>query len=215
MSINKLFTPEDLRAPGVQALIAANLFPLFGVLFFGWSLFSIMLLYWLENIVIGIFNVIRMRRAEKPMPDAEAGVKLGGKPYAPEMKGQLIAFFILHYGLFTAVHGVFVFALFRSDEAPTLAVVVGLVSLLWSHAVSYFTNYIGKGEYKSLSAPDLFIQPYKRIFVLHLTIIFGGGFSLAIGSPIFALVVLIALKITVDIWLHLHERDVFAKHTVS
>ncbi len=213
--MSKLFTPDNLRAPGVQALIAANLIPLFGVLFFGWSLFAIMLLYWLENIVIGIFNVIRMRRAEKPMPDAQAGVKLGGKPYVPEMKRQLIAFFILHYGLFTAVHGVFVFALFKSDEMPTLAIVMGFVSLLWSHAVSYFTNYIGKGEYKSLSAPDLFIQPYKRIFIMHLTIIFGGGFSMAIGAPIFALVVLIALKITVDILLHLHERDVFAKHVAG
>ena len=42
------------------ALIAANCLPLFGVLFFGWDTFSIIFLYWAENVVIGAINVLKM-----------------------------------------------------------------------------------------------------------------------------------------------------------
>src|SRR4051812_39197593 len=41
-------------------LIAANALPLFGVLFLGWDAFSIVLLYWTENVVIGAINVLKM-----------------------------------------------------------------------------------------------------------------------------------------------------------
>jgi hypothetical protein len=49
-------------------LIAVNLIPLFGVLF-GWSLFSIMFLYWIENGVIGFFNVFK---SQGRVPDGHA-----------------------------------------------------------------------------------------------------------------------------------------------
>src|SRR5882724_7957891 len=42
------------------ALIAANALPLFGVLFLGWDTFSIVALYWTENVIIGAINVLKM-----------------------------------------------------------------------------------------------------------------------------------------------------------
>ena len=48
----------------VLFLIAVNLIPLFGVLFFGWSLFSIMFLYWIENGIIGFFNILKIALGE-------------------------------------------------------------------------------------------------------------------------------------------------------
>src|SRR4029078_1121143 len=41
-------------------LIAANALPLFGVLFLGWDTFSIVALYWSENVIIGAINVLKM-----------------------------------------------------------------------------------------------------------------------------------------------------------
>jgi Family of unknown function (DUF6498) len=49
-------------------LIAVNTIPLFGVLFFGWSLFSIMFLYWLENGIVGFFNVFKIALARAAGP---------------------------------------------------------------------------------------------------------------------------------------------------
>src|SRR4029079_8541114 len=49
-------------------LIAANALPLFGVLFLGWDAFSIVLVYWTENVVIGAINVLKMITCS---PDAD------------------------------------------------------------------------------------------------------------------------------------------------
>ena len=41
------------RVGAVVALIVANLIPLIGVLFFGWSVWNILIVYWLENGIVG------------------------------------------------------------------------------------------------------------------------------------------------------------------
>ena len=42
----------------VVFLVAVNLIPLFGVLFLGWGLFPIMVLYWLENGIVGLLVLV-------------------------------------------------------------------------------------------------------------------------------------------------------------
>ncbi|MDH3417747.1 MAG: DUF6498-containing protein, partial [Gammaproteobacteria bacterium] len=49
-----------LSRPSAIVLIVANLVPLFGVLFLGWRVFDVIILYWAENVVIGVINVLRM-----------------------------------------------------------------------------------------------------------------------------------------------------------
>ena len=46
----------------VVALVVANAIPLIGVLFFGWSVWTILIVYWLENGIVGVFNVLKMAR---------------------------------------------------------------------------------------------------------------------------------------------------------
>ena len=60
-----------------------------------------MALFWFENVVIGGLNVMRM---------LVSGVRMGGAG----VFGALFtgAFFTVHYGLFTLVHGMFVVMLF-------------------------------------------------------------------------------------------------------
>ena len=57
----------------VALLIAVNLIPLLGVLVLGWGLFGIMVLYWLENGIIGLFNLPKIALASAPG---------GGLPYS-------------------------------------------------------------------------------------------------------------------------------------
>jgi hypothetical protein len=48
------------RRPGAAVILGANLVPALVALYFGWDPFAIVLLYWLENAVIGLFNLLRI-----------------------------------------------------------------------------------------------------------------------------------------------------------
>lgn len=48
--------------------------------------------------------------------------------------------------------------------------------------------------------------PYPRIVVMHLTIIVGGMLAMALGAPVYALVVLLGAKTLVDLAAHRRER---------
>src|SRR2546427_9598209 len=54
--------------PSLVALVVANALPLVGVLFLGWTVFPLVLLYWLENVVVGGFNVAKLLLAQPRQP---------------------------------------------------------------------------------------------------------------------------------------------------
>ncbi len=97
----------------VAALLVANSIPLIGVLFLGWNVWTILTIYWLENGVVGVFNVLKMARAEGPvLGGVVAGSMMrNGVPTEGSAKVVLIPFFVIHYGLFWLVHGVFILTL--------------------------------------------------------------------------------------------------------
>lgn len=76
-----------------------------------------------------------------------------------------------------------------------------------SHAISFYVNFIGRREYLDGTLQKLMGEPYKRIMVMHVTIIFGGFLAMALGSPLPALMLLIVLKIGADARAHVRERS--------
>ena len=206
-------------------LVIANLIPLFSVVFLGWSVFEVMALFWLENVVIGFLNVARM-----------AVQFFLRKAYEAVL---MIPFFCFHYGMFTAVHGIFVISMFApgGEEAagtvfenmddwggpfglagvlPAMLSYTGMVyaviGLFFSHFMSFLVNYIGKGEYLKTNVMDLMHAPYKRVMILHMTILFGGFLVLSTGEALWALMLLIVLKIGIDLVVHLQEHGAFKKN---
>jgi hypothetical protein len=93
----------------VVALVAANAVPLIGVLFLGWSVWNILIVYWLENGIVGAVNILKIARAEGD--DLMSGVRINGRSPNGLAKAALIPFFVIHYGLFWLVHGIFVLTL--------------------------------------------------------------------------------------------------------
>ena len=200
-------TAADWRRPSVLALIAANLVPVAGVWFLGWKIFPLVFLYWSENVVIGVFNVLKMFFSTSAKSAAS--------------KFFLIPFFCVHYGMFTFVHGIFVIVLF-GHAGPTANISPGLnlfgeamrvnylgwavLGIIMSRGVSFVTNYIGGGEFRRVTVEQLMMQPYGRIVVLHLAILGGGYLIMALHSPLAGLLLFIALKIALDLAAHLAER---------
>ncbi|HKW29250.1 MAG TPA: DUF6498-containing protein [Verrucomicrobiae bacterium] len=203
----------DWWRPSVIALVLANLVPVAGVFLLGWEIFPLMFLFWSENVIIGVINVLRMLTANPESPLSWAG------------KLFVIPFFCFHYGMFTFVHGILVVALFGGYQRHGLGFPTpetfwriaqenylgwAILGLAISRGISFATNYLGNGEYRRASLPQLMQQPYGRIVVLHLAILFGGFLMLALHSPVWGLLLLVALKIALDLRGHFAERRKFA-----
>jgi hypothetical protein len=201
----------------VVALIVANLIPLAGVVFFGWNVWMILIVYWLENGVVGVFNVLKMLKAEGAPGDASATWRMNGRPVNDVSKAGLIPFFVMHYGIFWFVHGVFVITLplFGSMESDAVDMTTGfepltipfaVLALAISHGLSYYFNYLKGGEYRRTSAAAQMFAPYGRLVVLHITIIIGGMAIAFTGAPAAAVAILVGLKTLLDVGFHLAEH---------
>ena len=189
----------------IPALILSNLIPVFGVLFLDWSAAAILILYWAENIVVGFFNVLKMIMAKGPKRISPRR-DIPGSVVRTSEKVFGIGFFIVHFGAFTLGHGVFVVSLFGKDFPSPGSFAIAVASLFLSHGLSFALHYVKKGEYKEAQFNQLFFSPYKRIIVMHITIIAAGWALGMLGSPDGALLVLIALKIFFDTQAHRKEH---------
>jgi hypothetical protein len=208
----------------ILALIAANFAPLFGVLFFGWDAAAIVLLYWIENLIIGSYNILRMILV-KVKSQSEQFKKL-----------FIIPFFCVHFGGFCAVHGFFLLTFFKlgadsevfspkdpwSGPLVFLQLLVSVIARVWesrpagmewpvlclvaSHGISFIRNYLIGGEYLTLTIGKLMSRPYTRIVLLHVAIIAGGVPIMMLGSPVPLLCILVFLKIGMDVWLHIKSH---------
>lgn len=194
---------DKKRFPFVSVvfLIGVNLIPLYGVLAWGWKLFSILFLYWLESFVIGAFTVLKIGKAK-----GTGRVNPSGETVANVPDLQMIPFFLFHYGLFMFVHLVFILVLFWPPTIAVRDLLLAFGSLWVSHGISYVSNFLGREEYRRTSPEQQMFAPYPRILIMHLTILFGGAIAKSIGAPPAALVIMISLKIIVDVYFHLAQH---------
>lgn len=183
-------TNQSLR---LLRLGITNTVPLFGVLFFGWSLFAILFYYWLENGIIGFFNVGKMIVAAF---------------WQRQFTGLiLVPFFCLHFGGFMAGHLFFLVHFFTEGDPifvrydhPSMTLVWIVILNILPVCFSYLGSFIDfvRKKAKTTRLDFLFFSPYPRIFVMHITLLLGGLVTLALGRPILASVVLIFAKAGVD-----------------
>jgi hypothetical protein len=208
----------------LATLLAVNAIPLVGVLFLGWDLATIVATYWLENGVIGLFAIGRIATAQRSSL-AIAGPIPGVASTTLSRIGSLeriflVPFFCVHYGMFWFVHGVFVWAALPSVFAgfsggdmsapagPNVGVVLTMgIPLMLSHGASFVFNWLGGGEFRASTPSAEMAAPYVRVVILHLTIIFGAFTVAFLGAPIWAMIVMVALKTGVDVAAHLAERN--------
>ncbi|MEK6190777.1 MAG: DUF6498-containing protein [Chloroflexota bacterium] len=215
-------------ATAAALLVLFNLVPLAGVLWLGWDLLLILALYWVENGVVGVINILKILRAEGTAPSSLRWT-LNGRPMSSfNSRGRVAVagFFAMHYGLFWVVHGVFVFTLIPAIASdPSLGpngtipapltgpnidlgvLALGAIGLSISHGVSFWTNYLGRGEYRTLSPAQVMTQPYGRLVIMHLTILLGAFVSIFLGTPVGSLLVLIVGKTALDLAFHLRQHQ--------
>jgi hypothetical protein len=222
------YNKEYLTNIPLVALVAANLIPLWGVIVWRWDAFNIVLLYWSENIVVGFYNILKMAFAKVSKPVENLG------------KLFMIPFFAIHYGGFCAIHGFFVLMLFSKGDVDFMdniswpcffvflqmllnvirhaysimpeAMRYAMGALFVSHGVSFVYNYLIKGEYARIKPDKLMGSPYARIVIMHIAVLFGAFLTMALGSPVGILIILVGLKTSLDVIFHLRQHR---KHQLS
>lgn len=189
-------------SPGAMAaLVAANLVPLAGVLFAGWRLDEVMVLFWAESAVVAFYTLAKM-------------AMVGGWLAIPAG-----IFFLAHFGAFMAIHFLFIYELFvrggmGGREPGAAEALAGVFMPLWpalaalfvSHGVSFALNFLGRKEHRGVTVAGLMAAPYKRVMLMQMTLIFGGFFLLGLHQTAPALAILVGLKIAVDLYAHRRER---------
>lgn len=193
---------KTLTYPSVLLLILVNSIPIFGIIFLKWDIFSILFLYWLETIVIGFFNVLKMYTIER------------------EKSISLIIFFMIHYLGFNFIHLLFIINLFAPDNIFIGSffsnililikllniVVIALIPLFISHGISLFFNFFKEKEYLQTSLIEQMKMPYKRVIIMHIIIILSGSFIINFKESTVAIILLVVLKILFDIFGHIKEH---------
>ena len=203
------------KSPTAIVLMLVNLIPIVGVFAFDWNVGTILAIYWLENVAIGVINVFKIIAARGDGSAEEATV-------APKL--ILVPFFCVHYGGFAAGHAAFVFGFFGGAEGfamDSLDSAVASIAALWvpfaamlvSHLLSFFLNFLGRGEYLVKTPMDMMFAPYARVVVLHVTILFGGMIVMFLGSPKPVILLLVLAKTFGDTHFHLREHNRIAEET--
>lgn len=207
------------RAPLLSSLwlVLGNLLPLWAVWAGHMSVGDVFVVYWIENLSCWAITIVKVRTARGAGDPGRMRMTMNGRAVDASDPRVLAAFFALHYGIFTLVHGVFAFVmafLAGGELHPATWLLAGL-ALALSHLGSLWVNWYDGGERWRVSPSTAMWQPYPRMLVLHVAIILGFGLVLrTVGTAdtpsgleqLAPVVLLLGLKTVVDLTLHLWER---------
>lgn len=185
----------------LAALVVFNLFSLAIALYMGWDPAMILFLYWAENVVIAMWQIPRFFLAENEQRNSV---------YKPMNRLFICLFFLVHYGIFTFVHGSLVFELFLGQDlnrenllaliSGTPGITLALAGLFLSHGVQFFSG-LGRKTATQTKLSAVMMQPYQRIVILHLVVLLSGlALTLLPGTTI-SIILLAAIKIGMDVYL--------------
>lgn len=180
------------------------------MLYFHWSLFAVMLLFWLDTVAIGVLSAARARLAhlERGFPS--------GRP-TPEWRTRYVAKCLFGFFFFTAMHGIFVILLFGSLELRQLGkwsmsipeylaevllqpeIAAAVLATVASRGFDFYINYLRPRAYETAYVSDQMGAAFGRVVVLQLVIIVGGLLIAWLRTPVAALVLLVLLKTAGDL----------------
>lgn len=162
---------------------------------------SILFVYFLETIIIGVFNALKM---------------FCSLIFTNSSGYILIPFFLFHYGFFIAIQSIFAFALFGINDNSVFkepfyilenyAIIINLAdmkyvlpAIIFTHIGKFFTDFIHHKKYLQFSANELMTKPYIRIFIQQFVVIISFFFMVLGKAGAIAAVLLILFRLIIDL----------------
>lgn len=182
--------------------------------------YAVLFGYFLETIIIGFFNALKMFVSSKHHKSE--------KPIA-----FLIPFFIVHYGFFIAVQSIFVFVLMgQSDVIPIkepfhlianysavfklegMEYILGLLCI--TQLAKYIFDYIQPKKYLNFTPGEIMFKPYVRILIQQFAVILAMFFIMFSNADVVAAILLILIRAVVDFFLvAIRENDALLDRIVD
>lgn len=199
----RLNIPRPLSSPlwRLGLIVLLNLIPVGGVLWLGWDAGQILMLYWIENLIIGVLALSRIltaRGVDEPVS--------GDGPEGPVKAG---CFFMVHYGVFTLVHGVFTVMLAArivGGAGPLWERVLAHPAFHWAilataalQVVIWVRDWWGSGLWRTSTPFMEMFRPYGRIVVLHVTVLACAWWLGETSAPAWAVLILCLTKGVVEL----------------
>jgi hypothetical protein len=190
----------------------------------GWNLQEMMVIYWAQSVIIGIFHFCRMLMLRSFCTEgfSSNGTRV---PETAAGKRSTAFFFAIHYGFFHLVYAIFLIG-FAALGTGTGGEVAGatatpvasgggewfwfsIISFAIGHGFSFYQNVRADLERKPNLGVMMFL-PYARILPMHLTIILGAQ----AGSKVTTLLLFTGLKTAADYLMHVVEHRVLQKKPI-
>lgn len=204
--------PQPSKLGAIVLALLINAVPLAGVLYFDWSAINVLVLYWFENLMIGVFTFIRLllhrswtRKRGYWRHTNRLGIQINNKPAMMGLIGEYAA---ASFG-FTLAHGIFVggIALLVHQNYPDQAmwqlswhqVFRGALAIAAFLGVELVVDLMRIRTASFAALRDYAQARIGRVIVMHLSIIFGMMAMALSNSPMGVLYVLIALKTGADL----------------
>ncbi len=202
-----------IRDPVILSGLCVDFLPIFAVLFMGWGALELVLLYWLENVVIGFVTLSRIFISGFGQ----------GKVSTSFHSIFFGAFFTIHYGGFCLAHAMALLSLIGSGQelfvadggevasALSMQSFLGLAFILVAIILWQFymhvVEFIRRSEYLKTDPGNELFAPYGRIVVLHIAI-FAGVFAMEkYGEPMIGVLALILFRAAFGIVMNVFTRE--------
>ena len=191
-----------ITSPSFMLLIAANLYCIWYYQNHPNGLATIIWIYWLQSVIIGLFNFADLLTIK----NYDAGsMKLNDAPITEKNKGCLPWFFLVHYGGFHAGYFLFLLIGFDLRQVDTNFLLIGVAAFIAEALWSYIKRKQVEQEVQ-LSIGTLFFLPYLRIVPMHLMILIPK-FTGIPTSMVFLVLKMAADLLTYIFTMHLYSKS--------
>ena len=163
---------------------------------------TILIIYWIQSVIIGLFNFFRILGLKEFSTE---GFMVNGRSVNPTRKTkiQVAWFFAFHYGFFHLIYAIFLISVFiapKDSGTISLSLILGSAAIFFAnHLFSFFYNRNRDTGEENIG--QIMFLPYARILPMHLMIIFGVFLKGTIGIIIF-----ISMKTIADLTMHIFEH---------
>jgi hypothetical protein len=200
--------PFRRRLISLAVMALANLLPVLGFVFSDWNLYELMTLYWAENVIIGVFTVLKMLSVDNDSVADDREILMAVPPF--------MVYFLLCFGQVILIQ--VIFQKFLPPLSPEETWLEGwhrmgdffnfaFVQLKWvvlamalSHGFSFVYDYNLGGEKYRTTLRKLWFLPGARLVVM-MVIIMAAAWQLgARVSPMPLFMAIVVTKIVLE-WL--------------